>query len=133
MSVMLGTGQDGKPVTSAALRPMGDFSSDLVHKMSDMQLLALNAYEAAVAAVGTLNPEGFFAGLHLPHWRDHFSRKHTGDTLDTKRRAFNRARKDLVELRRFKVEDDIYHPDGDLASFEVAIYPDKIKKRDKGQ
>jgi hypothetical protein len=133
MSVVLGTGQDGKPVTSAALRPMGDFSSDVVQKMSDMQLLALNAYEAAVAAVGTLNPEGVFVGLHLSHWRDYFYRKHTGDTIDTKRRAFNRARKDLVELRKFKVEDDIYHPDGEFSAFDVAMYTDKIKKRDTGQ
>lgn len=132
MSVVLGTGQDGKPITSAALRPMGDFSSDVVQKMSDMQILALNAYEAAVKAVGTLDAEGNFAGLHLDHWRDQFYRKHTGDSIDTKRRAFNRARKDLVELRRFKVEDDVYHPDGDFASFDVAMYTDIIKKRDTG-
>lgn len=133
MSVELGTGQDGKPITSAALRPMGDFSSDVVQRMSDMQILALNAYEAAVKAVGTLNPDGVFAGLHLDDWRDQFYRKHTGDSIDTKRRAFNRARKDLVELRRFKVEDDVYHPDGDLASFDVAMYTDIVKKRDTGQ
>ena len=98
-----------------------------------MQILALNAYEAAVKAVGTLTPDGVFAGLHLDVWRDQFYRKHTGDITDTKRRAFNRARKDLVDLRRFKVEDDIYHPDGDFASFDVAMYTDIIKKRDTGQ
>lgn len=132
-SVELGTGQDGKPITSAALQPMGDFSSDVVQKMTDMQLLGINAYEAAVKADGTLNPDGVFAGLHLDHWRAAFYRKHTGDTLDTKRKAFNRARKDLVELRRFKVEDDIYHPDGDFAAFDVNTYTNWIKERDTGQ
>lgn len=133
MSIELGTGQDGKQITSAALRPMGDFSSDVVQKMSENQLLGLNSYEAAVKAVGALNSDGIFAGLHLDDWRDQFYRKHTGDSIDTKRRAFNRARKDLVELRRFKVEDDMYHPDGDLASFDVAMYTEMIKKRDTGQ
>ena len=112
---------------------MGEFSSDVVQKMSAMQIFALNAYEAAVRAVGTLNPDGAFAGLHLSHWRDHFYRKHTGDSIDTKRRAFNRARKDLVEMHRFKVEDDVYHPDGEFPALDVARYTDTINKRDPGQ
>lgn len=42
-SVKLADGQDGKPVTSAVLRPSGDFSSNVVKKMTAMQLLAINA------------------------------------------------------------------------------------------
>jgi KaiC/GvpD/RAD55 family RecA-like ATPase len=132
-SVVLGTGQDGKPITSAALRPTGDFTSNVVQKMTENQLLGLNSYEAAVKAVGTLDAEGGFAGIHVEQWRDEFYRKHTGDSIDTKRKAFNRARKDLVELRRVKVEHDIYHPDGDFPAFDNALYAEMIKNRDTGQ
>ena len=133
MSVELGVGQDGKPITSAVLRPTGDFSRDVVQKMSENQLLGLSSYQAAVKAVGSLDAEGKFAGIHVEQWRDEFYRKHTGDNIDTKRRGFNRARKDLVELRRLKVEHDIYHPDGDLSDFDNTRYAEMIAKRDTGQ
>lgn len=132
-SVELGVGQDGKPITSAALRPTGDFSRDVVQKMSENQLLGLSSYQAAVKAVGSLDAEGKFAGIHVEQWRDEFYRKHTGDNVDTKRRGFNRARKDLVELRRLKVEHDVYHPDGDLSAFDNTRYAEMIVKRDTGQ
>lgn len=40
---------------------------------------------------------------------------------------------DLVELQRFKVEDDMYHADGEFPAFDVAMYTDKIQKRDTGK
>lgn len=130
MSVALETGQDGNPVTSAVLRPSADFSKDGVPKLTDMQMLAIEAYEDAVKADGTLNPDGVFAGIHLEHWRAHFYRKHTGDSKDTKRHAFNRARKELVEMKRFRVDNDVYHPAGDFPFFDVNTYTNWIKERD---
>ncbi len=59
--------------------------------------------------------------------------KHTGDTLDTKRRAFLRARDELIELRRLKVDNDIYRPDDDPLALEETRFVDIIKKRDTGQ
>jgi KaiC/GvpD/RAD55 family RecA-like ATPase len=132
-SVELAIASDGKPITSAVLRPSVDFSSDFVKKMTDTQVLAINAYEAAVLAVGKLRDDGSFAGIHVEDWRDQFYRKHTGDSIDTKRKAFNRARKDLVELRRFKVDNDVYFPAGDFPALDEAPYVDIIKKRDAGQ
>lgn len=132
-SVTIGEGKDGKPITSAVLRPSGDFFSDVVKKMSKTQLLAINAYEAAVQAVGTLDADGVFTGVHLDDWRDEFYRKHTGDNPGTKRKAFQRARDDLIELRRFKVDNDIYRPDGDFPAIDEARYVEAIKKRDTGQ
>ena len=95
-----------------------------------MQMLAIEAYEDAVKADGTLNPDGVFAGIHLEHWRAHFYRKHTGDSKDTKRHAFNRARKELVEMKRFRVDNDVYHPAGDFPFFDVNTYTNWIKERD---
>jgi hypothetical protein len=132
-SVNLGEGKDGKPITSAVLRPSLDFSSDFVKKMTDTQVLAINAYEAAVQAVGTLRDDGSFAGIHVEDWREEFYRKHTGDNLEAKKKAFQRARNELVKLRRFKVDNDIYRPDDDFLALEEARFVDIIKKRDTGQ
>ena len=132
-SVTLGEGQDGKPITSAVLRPSGDFSSNVVKKMTAMQLLAINAYDAAVLAAGTLDADGAFVGLHVEQWREEFYRRHTGDSLGTKRKAFNRAREDMIEIRRFKVDNDIYSPAGDFACIDATRYAEIIKKRDTGQ
>ena len=48
------------------------------------------------------------SGLHLDDWRALFFAGHTGDNKDTKKRVFNRARKDLVEKGIIEVSSDYY-------------------------
>ena len=50
-------------------------------------------------------PQG---SLHLEDWRSLFYAGHTGDNEDTKKKAFLRARKRLVDKGFFEVTDDIY-------------------------
>jgi hypothetical protein len=45
---------------------------------------------------------------HLETWRECFYKKHTGDSADTKRQAFNRAREKMTTTMLAEVEDDYY-------------------------
>ncbi len=48
------------------------------------------------------------SGLHLDAWKTLFFAGHTGDNKDTKKRVFNRARKDLVEKGIIEVSGKYY-------------------------
>lgn len=47
-------------------------------------------------------------GLHLEEWRKAFYARHTGDTVEAKKKAFQNVRKSLVAKGKLAVEDDIY-------------------------
>jgi len=49
-----------------------------------------------------------FGQVHLDAWQAAFLSRHTGDNDDSKKRAFRRARADLVEMGLLSVTDDIY-------------------------
>lgn len=49
-----------------------------------------------------------FAQVHLDTWQAVFLSRHTGDNDDSKKRAFRRARGDLVEMGLLSVSDDYY-------------------------
>ncbi len=46
--------------------------------------------------------------LHIEAWRHAFYRRSTADTQDTKRRGFERCRKDMVAAGALAVADDVY-------------------------
>jgi RecA-family ATPase len=46
--------------------------------------------------------------LQLDEWREYFYKKHHGDKLDTKRQAYNRCRKRLLDVELLTVENDVY-------------------------
>ena len=46
--------------------------------------------------------------VSLEGWREIFYRRSPADTHEAKRKAFERARKDLVEKGFLEVKDDIY-------------------------
>jgi hypothetical protein len=46
--------------------------------------------------------------VHLERWREAFYAVHTGDNLGAKKKAFQRAREDLVERGYISVADDLY-------------------------
>lgn len=60
------------------------------------------------AAMGDCWADGKFTGLHRDQWRVAFYAAHTGDGMDAKRKAFTRARQDLIEMGRLTVADDVY-------------------------
>jgi hypothetical protein len=86
--------------------------------LTKAQALALQAFHEAAAHCDQWSNDGKFLGLPLDDWRQTFNKWHTGDNVESKRKAFQRARKELVELGRLAVEHDIYLPteEGDLSA-----------------
>ena len=86
-------------------------------KLTPTQALAVSAYRTAADKRGQWSG-GAFMGVHLNDWRLAFYAKHTGDSADAKRKAFLRARNELVEKRIFYVHNDLYlirNPEEQLA------------------
>lgn len=77
------------------------------HRLTPTQRLALDTYEKA-AADPQCWKDDIFQGLHVEAWRGPFYGRHTADTADGKRKAFQRVRADLVSLGQMTVEDDVY-------------------------
>lgn len=103
--VKLGVDDRGEPFGSAVLVDgEAPEKSKSGKPLSGAKKLALDTYRAAAMKYGTLT-DGAFTGLHLEHWREVFYQKHTGETSEAKRKAFDRARKhdDL-----FDVNSDLY-------------------------
>ena len=63
-----------------------------------------NAY---IELYGEYNSDNSIS-LTLDEWRPIFYKKHHGDNQDTKRKAFERARKSLVNKDILDVSDDVY-------------------------
>ena len=71
-------------------------------RLSANQKLAL---EALISGTKDNVPQGL---LHFEDWRRLFYAGHTGDSEDTKKKAFLRARKFLVDKGFVEVTDDIF-------------------------
>jgi len=95
---------DGE-ATSAVLEPSEP--PERTRQLTPAQRLALDTYTSAA-----VDPQcwkaGIFRGVHVDAWRGPFYAKHTGDSADGKRKAFQRARADLVKLGHMTVHDDVY-------------------------
>lgn len=61
---------------------------------------------------GTEYPDADVGGVaaHLEDWRQQFYKSSTAETQEAKRKAFERARKDLVNLGVVTVSEDVYRP-----------------------
>lgn len=108
--VDLGADVEGDPVSSCLIQPgpAGKKSKQL----TPSQQTGMTAFMAA--ASGNIDSEDRRAHAHLHQWRDEFYRRSTeGDNHDSKKRAFHRARQQLVELGELVVIDDVYRlPNG---------------------
>lgn len=108
--VHLGEDEDGDPVTSCyvvktfakieAKRP----SDRLLRILEEFKVLARNVEEDNRAA-GQNGP----VRVSVERWREHFYRHDTNDKTDSKLKAFNRARADLVDKRLLEVSNDFYY------------------------
>jgi hypothetical protein len=112
----------GEGASSAVLRetdaPQGQ------KKLTPTQKMAMETYTDAAAEAGAWD-NGGFRGVHVDDWRPRFYSKHTGDTAESKKKAFQRVRGDLVEKGQLVVTDDVYFTkDADL---QTAI----MRQRDK--
>jgi hypothetical protein len=93
-------------------------------RLTPNQRLAQATYESAAVKSGIWD-DGAFRGVHVDDWRVFYYVKHTGDTADTKRKAFQRVRKDMTENGRMTAENDVY------LILDGAIQMGIILRRDK--
>lgn len=121
--VDLGIDEDGDPITSCRVRPV-----DRVVKakaLSPLQRLGMDAFMAAAAQhIGTGDPT---VHASLEDWRAEFLRRSTAETPAGRRSLFSRSRRELVDLGRLTVSDNVYRPTGNAAS----IF-DSVPSRESG-
>lgn len=95
------TGVDlGSGASSAVL--VETDAPERLRQLSKMQALARDTFVEAA------RDSADFAQVHLDTWQAAFLSRHTGDNDDSKKRAFRRARGELVDARLLSVIDDIY-------------------------
>ncbi|MDM7929837.1 AAA family ATPase [Blastomonas fulva] len=78
--------------------------------LSPTQQMAVTAFIDAAAQSGTFDG-GLFIGLSLDDWQAAFLCCHTGDNPQSKKRAFRRARGELVQAGILACADDVYSTD----------------------
>jgi hypothetical protein len=91
--------------SSAVLAPTS--APRKVKALTANQKLAIDCFIDAVKETGSFGSDGRVR-LHLDQWRETFYTRHTGDNADTKRKAFNRVRGELVAKGEISVENDVY-------------------------
>lgn len=90
--------EDGTPVSSCTLEPAE--ITPAKGRLSSGQILALETFGDAAGLSGEAT---------LDNWRAEYYRKSPADNQETKRRNFNRYRKELTELGILKVDYDVYN------------------------
>ena len=98
--VDLGADSDGGRLTSCVALPDGEAVQD-EKPLADNQRYTLDSLCAALEAAGA-------DSVHLEDWRPIFYAGHTADKPDTKCRAFDRGRKELVNRGIIFVTNDYY-------------------------
>jgi hypothetical protein len=106
--VNLGFDKYGDTISSCVVTP--DTSGrQHIKPLTPSQRSAIGTYCAACdEGLGLVSDSFEFLGLHLEAWRKVFYQLSPGDNEDSKRKAFNRARKDLIDNGLATVETDVY-------------------------
>jgi len=104
--VTMGLDNDGDLITSCVVQPAQGAPGVRSKPLNLTQQAGMDAFMTAAAA--NINDGDKQVHAHLCQWREEFYSHSTGDNPDSKRRAFNRVRKELVELGRLVVAEDVY-------------------------
>lgn len=127
--VELGFDQEGDPVSSCVAIP--DASSGPPKPLSGYRQLGLATLHEA-ATNGVIDEGGAFVGVPLAEWRTAFYRNCPAENEDAKRKAFKRAREDLIELGLIAVHDNVYRFSGPQSDATNAVIAATLAvKRDK--
>ncbi|MEC8848757.1 MAG: AAA family ATPase [Pseudomonadota bacterium] len=131
-SVRVGTDDKGEPVFSAVL-VSGCPPPKVDRPLTPSLQFGLDTYREAAREVGTLDANGEFAGLHVEQWRPVFYQSSTADNQRAKNKAFERARRGLVERGELSVIDDMYQLAGIVGAFERASLSTAILARSEDE
>lgn len=102
--VELGIDADGDSITSCVIKV--DTSTHVKKPLTPSMKLGMDTFHAA-ATNGT-DSANHQLQAHVDNWRHAFYQATTADTLDGKKRAFQRVRAQLVEQGQLVVNQDIY-------------------------
>jgi len=91
---------DGEPITSCVVEQV-EANTKEDKPLTDAQQYALDSLSKACEAEGQM-------GVHLDTWRAVFYAGHSGDNDETKKKAFQRARADLLTKNKISVNNDTY-------------------------
>ena len=108
-SVELGIAKDGRQISSAVL--VRNDEVQIRSKITVSIANKLKTFHEAVRVNGNITKLGDVTlekSVSLEGWREIFYRRSPADTKEAKRKAFERARKDLVEKGFLEVSDNIY-------------------------
>jgi hypothetical protein len=125
--VFLGNDADGDAVTSCVVTPCeGEARQESAGKpLSPALQYGLNSFRAACEQDGGKS-------VHVEAWRLVYYAGHTGDTTEAKRKAYERARKELVTRGILAVVDDVYsETGGDNSGPSLDFNPDTGQGQDK--
>ncbi len=103
--INLGSDEDGDPITSCVVRRVIGPSS-IGKPLTHSQRIGMDAFMAAASANAGKGDARVYADVD--QWRREFYSRSTGDNPDSKRRAFNRVREQLVAIDKLVVEDGVY-------------------------
>ncbi|MBS3021746.1 hypothetical protein DJFAAGMI_04522 [Comamonas sp. PE63] len=130
--VEVGMDEDGDVMTSCVVVPDSVVPTKGEKPLTANQKMALTSFREAAGMFGGLDEQGNFIGLHLSQWRPVFYRMSPADSDAAKKKAFERARKDLIELGRIEVKNNIYRLSGDTAAIEEKCIAEVLKaERDR--
>lgn len=130
--IELGTDDDGDTLSSCAIA---------LNELAPRHKLLTEAQRQGIAAYclacedgnGLLDAAGKFIGLHLEAWRSKFYEMSTADTQEAKKKAFQRARKDLAADNLLTVANDVYRVTNPETSIREGQFTSAARCRDTGQ
>ena len=101
----LGVDHHGDPMTSCVIQQVQG-AGVRPKPLTSTHQIGMDSFMTAAAA--NIDDGDRQVHAHLDQWREEFYSRSTGDNPDSKRRSFNRVRKELVELGRLVVAEDVY-------------------------
>ena len=87
---------------SVVLQQVPTFEGSKKPKLTEQEKMAFNIFEELT----DFGKKG--KSLHIEDWRPEFRKRHTGDNVNSKDKAFGRVRKGLVSKEILQVDDDVY-------------------------
>lgn len=137
-SVEVFTKANGEAETSLCLEEItADQTSKLKNKLPARASTALDAFKEALqetikAKIEADDLKNIHEGVQLDEWRTSFYRRSTAETPEGKRKAFERARSDLVKMKLMEVDTDMYKLTGEEHNKAVSAYLLAFKKESSG-
>lgn len=121
----LGDDEDGDALTSCSIAMDNvDAPSNKVKLLNENQRQGITAYWLAAESTPLFDNQFNYIGVHLEDWRNKYYEINTSDNNETKRKAFQRCRKELSNMGILEVSHDVYK----INREDSGIREDAIKK-----